>query len=501
MRYLLPLLLLVLLGGACQKNAPSPSATAHRFIVLETSAGGHQLDTLAPIDSTAADTFVLQPQRTFQTITGFGGAFTEASAQVLSQLSARQRQQVLRAYFADTGAAYSLTRTHINSCDFSLSHYSYDSVPGDTALRHFSIADDTADLIPMIRAAQDISRQGFRIIASPWTAPPWMKTNQDWEGGRLKPAYYRTWARYLLRYLQAYDSLGVPIWALTVENEPLGNNMSWESMHYTPATMGRFVTEHLQPVLQASRYQPKILFFDQNRDEEFIHWSRHFYQNDSLHQAVDGVAIHWYASTTEWFPERLDKVHAMAPDKLMIQTEACVDAEVPHWREDTWYWSRQATDWGYQWARPENKHLHPPYVPAYRYARDIIGCLNNHVQGWVDWNMILNRQGGPNHAQNWCVAPVIADPSRDEVYFTPLYYIMTHFSRFIRPGAKRIALRSSNDEVMSTAAHNPDGSLVAVLFNPSEKAVSYRVKTPQAAGNFHLAPRALQTIILQPQKN
>ncbi|MDR9441106.1 MAG: glycoside hydrolase family 30 protein [Schleiferiaceae bacterium] len=501
MRYLPSFLLLLLLSSACQEKAPPRADTAGRFTVWQTSAQGHKLDTVTPVDSAATDTFLLQPEQTFQTITGFGGAFTEASAHVLGQLSARQRQRVLRAYFADTGAAYSLTRTHINSCDFSLGHYSYDTVPGDTALRHFSIAEDTADLIPMIQAAQDLSSDGFRIIASPWTAPPWMKTNEDWEGGRLKPAYYHTWAQYLHRYLQAYDSLGVPIWALTVENEPLGNNESWESMHYSPATMGQFITRHLQPVLAASKYDPEILFFDQNRDEEMLKWARHFYNNDSLRQAVDGIAIHWYASTFKWFPERLQAVHKRAPTKRMIQTEACVDAEVPHWRDDAWYWRPEATDWGYQWARPENKDLHPPYVPAYRYARDIIGCLNNQVQGWVDWNLVLNRQGGPNHAQNWCIAPVIADPRQDAVYFTPLYYIMAHFSKFIRPGAKRIALQTSNQSTLSTAVRNPDGSLVAVLFNSSSKGVNYRVKTPQAEGNFHLAPRALQTLLLQPEKS
>jgi hypothetical protein len=133
-----------------------------------------------------------------------------------------------------------------------------------------------------------------------------------------------------------------------------------------------------------------------------------------------------------------------------------VDAEIPHWKDDTWYWSKEATDWGWDWAPEEQKYLHPKYVPVYRYARDIIGCLNNHVSGWIDWNMILNRQGGPNWAENWCVAPVIVDPDRDEVYFTPLYYTLAHFSKFIRPGATRIGFNNPDSELMITAAENPD---------------------------------------------
>ncbi|MEL6846360.1 MAG: glycosyl hydrolase family 30, partial [Bacteroidota bacterium] len=346
-------------------------------------------------------------------ITGIGGSFTEASAYLLNQLSEPNRRKILEAYFSDAGARYSLTRTHINSCDFSLGNYSYAPVEGDKDLVHFSIDEDRPDLIPMIKEAQEISSEGFKIIASPWTAPPWMKDNNDWRGGKLLPEYRETWAQFFSKYLDAYKEEGIDIWGVTVENEPLGNNNNWESMHFSAEEMTAFVRDHLGPQFEKDGRDVKILGYDQNRDE-LIHWVDVMFGDAQAAQYFDGTAIHWYASTVEWFPDVLQEAHRRAPDKYLIESEGCVDAEVPKWQDDAWYWSKEATDWGWDWAPPETKHLHPKYAPAYRYARDIIGCLNNWVDGWVDWNMVLDRQGGPNWFKNWCVAPVIVDPDADE---------------------------------------------------------------------------------------
>lgn len=165
------------------------------------------------------------------------------------------------------------------------------------------------------------------------------------------------------------------------------------------------------------------------------------YRDAASSKYYAGTAIIWYASTFEVFPDALQYAHNKAPGKHLIQTEACVDAEVPQWQNDAWYWSREATDWGWDWAPEKDKHLHPKYAPVNRYAGDIIGCLNNWVDGWIDWNMVLDRQGGPNWFKNWCIAPVIVDPEADEVYFTPIYYTLAHFSKYIRPGAVRIGLK------------------------------------------------------------
>jgi glucosylceramidase len=482
--------LMIILGACTQKEEMKVEA-------FETSASGKKMEAVqVKSEVENALKIHLKPQEAFQTITGFGGSFTEASAYLLNELSQENRKKILEAYFGEDGARYSLTRTHINSCDFSLSNYSYAPVEGDTQLDSFSIQEDKDDIIPMIKDAMKISRDGFRIISSPWTAPPWMKDNKDWRGGKLLPEYYDTWALFFSKYLKAYKAEGIDIWGITVENEPLGNDSNWESMHFTPKEMTDFVVQHLGPKLEEEGHDVVLLGFDQNRGEELIHWTTEMFRDSMSRKYFDGTAIHWYASTYDYFPESLQFAHEKAPDKYLIQTEACVDAEVPKWQDDAWYWSKEATDWGWDWAPEDQKHLHPKYVPVYRYARDIIGCLNNWVDGWVDWNMVLDRQGGPNWFKNWCVAPVIVDPEADEVYFTPLYYTLSHFSRFIRPGARRIAFDHEDAEVMVTAAQNPDGSIAVVVFNPTESQKDLSVYLGQSSASFEIDAQAIQTIMI-----
>jgi glucosylceramidase len=465
--------------------------------VFETSASGNKLTKIEsfPVDETSIE-IKLFPNEKYQKITGFGGSFTESSAWLLNQLSKENRELILEAYFGSEGAKYSLTRTHINSCDFSLGNYSY-APEKDKKLKNFSIDEDKNDIIPMIKAAMAVSEEGFKIISSPWTAPPWMKDNNSYVGGKLLPEYYETWALFFSKYIEAYNNEGIDIWGISVENEPLGNGNNWESMHYTAQEMADFVQHHLGPQLRADYPKVKILAYDQNRDHELIEWAETIYGNKEAAEFFDGFAIHWYGSTYDYFPKSLNITHELAPEKHLINTEACVDAEVPKWKDDAWYWSKEATDWGYDWASEENKHKHPKYVPVYRYARNIIGSLNNHVDGWVDWNMVLDTQGGPNWFKNWCVAPVIVDPEKDEVYFTPLYYTMAHFSKYIRPGAVRIGFNNPDDKLMLTAAENTDGSIAVVVLNMEEAPKYLKIKLGEKSTNLRIIEKAVQTIIIE----
>lgn len=466
--------------------------------VFQTSANGNKLTRLIEFEESEVlvDISIL-PDQEYQSIVGFGGSFTEASAYLLNQVSKENRNKILEAYFGESGARYSLTRTHINSCDFSLGNYSYAPVEGDMELANFSIKEDLDDIIPMIKDAKVISKDGFKIISSPWTAPPWMKDNKDWRGGKLLPEYYNTWALFFSKYIDAYRAEGIEIWGITVENEPLGNDSNWESMHYTPHEMTEFVKNHLGPRMKSEGRNVKILGFDQNRDEQLKIWVDAMFDDEIAGDYFDGTAVHWYASTFEYFPEALQYVVNKAPGKHLINTEACVDALLPRWKDDAWYWSEEATDWGWTWAPEDQKYLHPKYVPVYRYARDIIGCLNNGVDGWVDWNMVLDRQGGPNWAKNWCVAPVIVDPEQDEIYFTPLYYTLAHFSRFIRPGAIRTGFTCADDSLMMTAARNPDGSIAVIIFNPGAEAKGIRLALHEKLVEFTISGKAIQTILIK----
>ena len=466
--------------------------------VVETSRSGNKLTSINQFVSSPNNAKItIHPEKKYQKITGFGGAFTESSAYLLNKLGKENRKKIIDAYFSRVGANYSLTRTHMNSCDFSLSNYSYTPVEGDKELKHFTIKEDIEDLIPMIKDAMKTSEDGFKIFASPWTAAPWMKDNNDWVGGKLLPEYYDTWALFFSKYLDAYKAEGIDIWGFTVENEPHGNGDNWESMHFSPKEMTDFVEYHLGPKLEADGYGDKIILgYDQNRDG-LKEWVDEMYRDEKSSKYFDGTAIHWYDSTYDFYPNELQYAHNKAPNKLLIETEGCIDSEVPQWQDDDWYWRKEATDWGFDWREPEKKYLHPKYAPVNRYARDIIGCLNNWVDGWVDWNMVLDKQGGPNWFENWCVAPIIVDPEKDEVYVTPIYHTMAHFSKFIRPQAEVIHVDNSDDALMVTAAKNPDGSIAIVIFNEGEIPKSYDLTLGQQTKQLSISPQAIQTIMIK----
>jgi glucosylceramidase len=466
-------------------------------IAYETSASGNKLKEINPVERSGNPVNIsLDPEKSFQEITGFGGSFTESSAYLLNKLSADNRKKILEAYFSEKGANYSLTRTHIASCDFSLNNYTYAKVENDLQMEYFTIEDDKEDLIPMIIEAQSISKDGFKIIASPWSCPPWMKDNKSYVGGKLLPEFNDAFSLYFSKYLEAYKKEGINIWGITVINEPHGNGNNWESTHFSPEEMTVFVQNHLGPKLEKDGWKDiKIFGYDQNR-AGLPEWVDAMYKNEATSKYFAGTAIHWYESTYDYFAKELQYAHHKAPNKYLIETEGCVDSEIPHWQDDAWYWKKEATDWGWDWASEKDKHLHPKYAPVNRYATDMIGCLNNWVDGWVDWNMVLDRQGGPNWFKNWCVAPVIVDPEADEVYFTPLYYVMSHFSKYIRPGAKRIGISNIHEEIMSTAVQNKDGSFVIIVFNPTEKSENIRIQIKNQSFEFPLSKQAIQTIII-----
>lgn len=465
--------------------------------IFETAANGNALTKIKPSKKSLKSVNIsINPNITFQKITGFGGSFTQSSAYLLNKLSNKNRKKIIEAYFSEKGANYSLTRTHINSCDFSTHHYAYDTIAGDTSLNHFDIAEDLKGIIPMIKEAKSISKNGFNIIASPWTAPPWMKDNNSWVGGKLLPKYYKTWANYFTKYFDEYKKHNINFWGITVENEPHGNGNNWESMLYSPKEMTDFVEYNLGPTLEQNGYSyVKILGYDQNR-AGIKEWVDEMYRTNSSRKYYSGLAVHWYESTFDYFANDLIYAYTKDTTKHIINTEACVDSEVPKWKDDKWYWSKEATDWGWDWASEKEKYLHPKYVPVFRYANDIIGCLNNYVDGWIDWNMVLNKQGGPNWFKNWCVAPILVDEEKDEVYFTPIFYTLAHFSKFIRPNAVRLSFTNSDKDILITAFKNVDNSFAIVIFNPTEnqKNISLTINKKQIA--FNISSKAIQTIIL-----
>ena len=494
---------------------------------------------------------VVRPDIVKQTIVGIGTSFTESSAFVLAQLEKSKRHEVMNQIYGEDGANFSLARTPIGASDFAVKgKYSYADVTGDAELKHFSVSPDkdgfpveeypgirdtSYDLLPMIKEAMAIkSKQkdrNLKIIASAWTAPSWMKDIEDWyipgsdennwqgTGGELKKEYIPVYADYLAKYLDAYRDEGIDIWGLTPVNEPHGNNGQWESMHFTPESQNDFVKNHLGPKLHSGKNGDiKLLVYDQNRDglEE---WADAILSDAETAKYVYGMAVHWYESTFKVYEKILDKVHDRFPEFSIIHTEGTIDdlgKDAPQgildpvrYKESGWFdndafwWNANATDWAYTATWPGViQEDHPIYTPVHRYARNIIVSLNHWMTGWIDWNIVLDQSGGPNHVGNYCGAPIMIDVATQNVYYTPVYYVLAQFSRTIRPGDKAVQaykyLDGLDDDAMhASATINPDRILTVQVLNTTKQPVVYMLQVGMQYAEVNLAANALQTIRIQ----
>jgi glucosylceramidase len=522
--------------------------------ILLTSEAGDKItrqENLSFREGTPSGTrIVIRPDMVKQTITGIGTSFTESSAYVLAHLDEAQRREVMQRIFGENGANFSLTRTPIGATDFAVKgKYSYAAVKDDETLEHFSIApdqdgfsaaeypgikDETYDLLPMIKEALVIKSaqadKNLKIIASAWTAPPWMKDIEDWyirptaennhqgTGGKLKPQYVQTYADYITRYLDAYRAEGVDIWGLTPVNEPHGNSGQWESMHFTPESKNDFIKHQLGPTLQATgNGDTKLLIYDQNRDG-LEHWTDVIYNDPETTRFVHGAAVHWYESTYMVYEDVFDKVHDKYPDFSIIHTEGTIDdlgKDAPsgildpvRFKESDWFdndefwWNANATDWAYTATWAPNAEDHPIYTPVHRYARNIIVSLNHWLEGWIDWNVVLDHNGGPNHVGNFCGAPIMINVGTGQVYYTPIYYVLSQFSRTIRPGDKAVQtdkhLQGLDDDVLHASATLNDDKLLSVqLLNTSKEPIRYQLQIGSQHAEVNIAANALQTVRVQ----
>jgi len=519
--------------------------------VIVTSEAGEKLALKENVSFTqgkAQGTVILiRPDIIKQTMTGVGTSFTESSAFVLAHLEKNKRQEVMRNIYGKDGANFALARTHIGATDFAVEgKYSYAEVEGDKKLQHFSIEvdktgfnknqypgikDESYDLLPMIQEANAIKQQQqdkeINIVASAWTAPPWMKDIEDYysrgseatgmegTGGELKPEYVSTYADYLLKYMDAYQKEGINIWGLTPVNEPHGNSGQWESMHFTPETQSAFIKDHLGPGLQSSNHKNvKLLIYDQNRDG-LEHWADTILGDKQTANYVYGTAVHWYESTFMVYEDILDKVHNKFPQFDIIHTEGTIDdlgkpapggildpvlfQESDWFDNDSFWWNPNATDWAYTATWAPNPDDHPIYTPVHRYARNIIVSFNHWMSGWIDWNIVLDQDGGPNHVGNFCGAPIMINTKTGKVYYTPVYYVLAQFSRTIRPGDKAVQaikyLDGLDDDVLhASATINSDDLLSVQLLNTSKKPVSFKLQIGIQNAEVTIPANAVQTI-------
>lgn len=413
----------------------------------------------------------VNPKKRFQTFLGIGGSFTDAAAETFAKLSRPTQEEFLRAYFSkEGGIGYTLARTTIHSSDFSSASYTYVR-EGDKELGTFSLDHDLEFRIPLIKRAIRAAGGKLTLYASPWSPPAFMKSNRTMlQGGKLLPEFYQPWANYFVRYIRAFEKEGVPIWGVTIQNEPMATQR-WESCIFTAEEERDFLKNYLGPTFWKNGLKEKrIIIWDHNRDL-ITHRVSTILDDPRAAKYVWGIGFHWYENWSggENMHENLELVGQMYPNKNLIFTEGTVE------KFDATQYQR--------WSNGE------------RYGRSMINDFNNGVVAWTDWNLLLDETGGPNHVQNFCFSPIHADTKKGDLIYTPSYYYIGHFSKFIKQGAKRIAAAATRSQLLTTSFQNPDGEVVTVVMNESDKLVKYNYVIGTEAVEIDILPDSIQTLV------
>ncbi|WP_456457663.1 glycoside hydrolase family 30 protein [Reichenbachiella sp.] len=413
----------------------------------------------------------VNPNKTFQKMLGIGGAITDASAETFAKLSPEKQEELLEAYYnEESGIGYSLSRTNIHSCDFSSGSYTYVE-EGDKELKTFDIKHDREFKIPMIKRAIEAAGGELMLYATPWSPPAFMKGKEHMlQGGKLLPEYRDAWATYYTKFIKAYEAEGMPIWGISIQNEPMATQ-TWESCIYSAEDERDFLRDHLGPIMEKEGLGDKnIVVWDHNRDL-IVNRANTIFGDPEAAKYAWGIGFHWYETWTGADPNfgNLRMVNENFPTKNLLFTEGCNE------RFD-------AAKYQY-WPNAE------------RYGRSMINDFNQGTVGWTDWNILLDETGGPNHVGNFCFAPIHADTGTGELIYTPTYYYIGHFSKYIKPEASRVSTASSRSQLLSTSFLNEDGTLATVVMNPLDEAITYKMYIGMDAAEITIPARAMQTLI------
>lgn len=414
----------------------------------------------------------VDPSKSFQSVVGIGGAITDAAAETFAKLPQAGQDELLTAFYdPKKGNGYTIVRTNIGSCDFSSDSYTY-VADNDTQLRTFNVAHDEKYKIPMIKKA--IAKAGgfLPLFVSPWTPPAWMKDNRDlFHGGKLLPQYRQAWANYLVKFIQAYQAKKMPVWGLSVQNEPMAVQ-TWESCIYTAEEERDFIRDYVGPTLaKAGMSNKRLIAWDHNRDLIYQRVST-LLSDPQAAKYIWGIGYHWYEtwSGSDMQFENLKRVRESFPSKNLLFTEGCIEKYNP----------AKVSEW---WL-------------GERYGKAMINDFNNGVCGWIDWNILLDQKGGPNHVGNYCYAAVHADINTGKLTYTNIFYYMGHFSRFVKPGAKRIACSTTRDQLQATAFRNTDGKIAIIVMNPTDKSMDYNLLIGNNKSAVECLPHSISTIVL-----
>ena len=518
----------------CDEVAPVGTVPPEGFVTYSTSLHNdterlsRSEGSLEPQPLGSADDVVeVNVTAKYQRITGFGAAFTDASVLAHHALALGAAEHLLRSYWGPTGLRYSTGRIPIASTDFSTSVYTYNdarwAAPGveDLNLTHFSVAvDEHSGKLPLIRRALNLSaavaaptaqtaqtaqtaptaqtaqmdvdsstRPPLRLFGSSWGPPAWMTTGnssvhdshlRDAAGGPVHKAY----ARYLAKFVEAYEARGVRLWALTAGNEPT-QSTKWQNLRFTAAQQRDFIKLDLGPALRKAAPQCALMILDDQRSK-LPKWAETVLSDPDAAQFVAGIGVHWYAAAEDFlnhFPN-LAQTHEKYPQVFILGTEAC-EGFLP--------WS--GGPYPGDWLRGE------------RYALDVLGDLNHWAVGWTDWNFALDLAGGPNWSGNNCDAPILIDtpsstkatPGSVQAFFKqPMYYYYGHIAAFVAAGATRLGWRGKVDSATFRAFLTPDGQrLVVIVMNRAGGARDVAVKVPRGWINARMAAHSIRTFVVQ----
>ena len=415
----------------------------------------------------------IDPSKTFQSFHGIGAALTDASAETFAKLPKEKQQEFLTAHFdREKGIGYTLARTNIHSCDFSSGSYTY-VADKDESLKSFNVTHDEKYRIPFIK--QCIAAAGGKLTTyvSPWSPPAWMKDNNNMlQGGKLLPQYRQAWANYYVKFIQEYERRGIPVWGLSVQNEPMAKQR-WESCIYTAEDERDFIKNFLGPTLVKNGMgDRKLIAWDHNRDLIYQRANTILGDKEAA-KFVWGIGFHWYETWTGGSMQfaNLKRVNEAFPDKNLIFTEGCKEK----------FDLKMVNDW----------------TLGERYGNSMINDFNSGTVAWTDWNILLDETGGPNHAQNLCFAPVHADTRTGALIYTNAYYYIGHFSKFIRLGAKRIISSSSREQLLTTGFVNTDGKVVIIVMNPTDETIPFNVWMEGNAAETKSLPHSISTLVIE----
>lgn len=445
------------------------SWTAEAF----TSDASHDLvsstSLFVPDPAAEMDLVSIYPSHALQRVIGFGAALTEAAAVTYDSMPAEARSKLLAECFSEDGSRYGLCRTHIQSCDFSVGGYSYERRPWDRRLRHFSLARDERWLIPMISDALEVA-PSLSLLSSPWSPPGFMKTNLNMRfGGRLRHDSYGMWADMVVRYVTEYRRRGLPVDRLTVQNEEHASQ-PFESCLFDAEQELEYVSWFLRPALdEAGLDDVGILSWDHNR-ERLLERSDAVFGGDPRGDSYSGLAFHWYSGDHY---EAISEVRRAHPDIELVMSEGC-----------------------HGLCREPGIELDF----AEGYAHDMIGVLNSGANAFIDWNVLLDEDGGPNHVGSHCSSLAWYDSGSKELHFTKAFTYVRHVSRFVRPGARVLLVSRCFDGIEATACENPDGSHVAVLLNRSGDTRSFKLHESDRSCEVTLSPRSIETLVWTPSE-